>query len=141
MSPPRVTAVGPIAAAAALPPDSGTVVAIYFGLADAESSPTDILLEVSRGDGAFVAVGKSPAAGSIAPGGDGLFALSAPFLGITHRVLWKPPADLVATETVRVRLTPSEPAIAPPPVGLEGQQGQSVTSAPFQVGSLPPDRS
>ena len=141
MSAPRVTAIGPVLAATALAPETGTVVAVYFGLADEESSSTDILFEVSRGSGEFVALGTSEAAGSIAFGGDGLVSLSAPLRGIVHRILWKPPANLSPTESVRLRLTPFEPKLAPPPVGLEGLTGVPITSAPFQVGSLAPDRS
>ena len=139
-APPRVTATGPVYTTQAVAPDAGNVVAVYFTLADAEDLPADVLFEVSRGvGGAFTALGSSASTGDVAVGGDGVKALTAPPAGRVHRLLWKPPADLAATEEVRFRLTPSEPDIAEPPHALAGVTGAAVTSAAFTLGGLVAD--
>lgn len=130
-TPPRVTAVGPFYRA-------GSLVAIYFTLADDEGSPADVLLELKRGDGPFVALG-GPGTGEAGPGGDGLRALIARRGGTLHRFLWRPPADLEPTEPVTVRLTPSEPAI-PDPQPFPALWGQPVEGSPFTLQGLEDER-
>lgn len=134
-SAPRLTALGPIFAAVPDLPDTGSVVAVYFTLADAEDSSTDVLFEVKRGAGAFAPLGSS-STGDVAVGGDGLLGLTAPPKGRVHRILWKPPASLTPTESVQLRLTPIEPEIKPPPQALGALRGEPMLSAEFTLATL-----
>jgi hypothetical protein len=134
-TPPRVTAVGPIYRAVSPLGEAGVFVAIYFTLMDAENSPTDLLVEVSRAGGAFATLG-SAATGSLATGSDPIRGLTARREGSLHRLLWKTPADLGATEAVIFRLTPSEPEVPPPPPSFHALVGQPVLSASFHLASL-----
>ena len=134
-TPPRVTAIGPIYRAVSPLGEAGVFVAIHFALTDAENSPTDLLVEVSRGGGAFATLG-SPATGSLAAGSDPIRGLTARREGSPHRLLWKTPADLGTTEAVSLRFTPSEPEVPPPPPSFQALLGQPVLSSSFNLGSL-----
>lgn len=138
MTPPRITATGPVYRTTAVSPEIGDVVAFYFTLADAEDVPVDVAVEVKRLGGEFIAVGIA-GGGTIANGGDGVNGLTAPPLGRQHRLLWKPPAELRATDEVRFRLTPTEPPIQAPPMALAEVIGASVTAAPFTLETLQPE--
>lgn len=135
MTPPRITATGPVYRAAAVAPETGDVVAFYFTLTDAEDVPVDVKVEMSRTPGVFVAVGAA-GGGAFANGGDGVVGLTAPPQGRQHRLLWKPPAELTATDSVTFRLTPIEPEILPPPAPLPAVIGASVTATAFTLSTL-----
>jgi hypothetical protein len=132
-TPPRVTALGPMYRAEPPAGETGDFVAIYLTLADDEENFVNLLVEVSRAGGAFVAVG-SAGGGELAPGGEGVRGLLARRGGSLHRLLWKAPAGVGANASLAVRVTPSEPEVPRP--FFPAVVGTPVTSAPFTLGGL-----
>jgi hypothetical protein len=134
---PRVTAVGPIFRAVSPLGTAGTFVAIYVTLADNENTPTNLLVELSRDNGAsFTAIGTGDT-GAMAVGGDGTSSLTAMFSGSLHRLLWSVPDSIDLDAMLVLRFTPSEVAAVQPP--FPGFTGTPVLSAPFSLASLSPE--